>query len=313
MLINPNGNHNIYPYSLDIPTTFQITNIQSNKTYKGNSKDIVLIAIKLKNGGYYLRFKNHEFTYKLLDNKYINIIDEMLKVNSRNIEYPTYYSGSSITNENGKIFKKVLDKKDNFKIINSFLFVFMYQWFTDLPLHYLDEVIMGGRDEKRTEITSKNLIIINGDIQEHITNRSGLKFPNYQDFKKWLRNNYKNGNISFLSLINNEGLESYNDDGNKIYIIDDEKYITEDEDIPDNNTTDLQELKNMPYKEYLQTGHWKNIRKQALFRAKYKCQLCGDKSKLNVHHNTYENRGEEKDEDLIVLCQDCHSKFHNKF
>lgn len=311
MIINPNGNHNIYPYSLDIPTITQIIT-KDNQVYKGNSKDIVLIAIKLNNGGYYLRFKNHKFTYNLLNDKYINLIDEMLKINSRNIQSPAYYGGSSIMNENGKLFNKILTKKENFEIINSFLFVFVYQWFTDLPYHYLNKIIMGGRDEKRKEITENKLIIINGDVQEYITNRSGKNFPNYQDFKQWLRNNYKNNNVSFLSLINNKGLESYNDDGNRIYIVDDERYITENKDIPDNNTTDLQELKTMPYKEYLQTAHWKNVRKQALFRAKYKCSLCGKKGKLNVHHNTYENRGGEKDEDLIVLCQDCHGKFHDK-
>jgi hypothetical protein len=68
----------------------------------------------------------------------------------------------------------------------------------------------------------------------------------------------------------------------------------------------------MPYKEYLRTDHWKKTRKNALHRANYKCQLCSSKEDLNVHHNTYENRGQEKDEDLIVLCQKCHAKHHNK-
>ena len=76
---------------------------------------------------------------------------------------------------------------------------------------------------------------------------------------------------------------------------------------------ELDRLINMPYKEYLQTEHWKEVRGNALYRAKYKCQLCGNKDNLNVHHNTYENRGNEKDEDLIVLCQKCHGKFHDKF
>lgn len=71
-------------------------------------------------------------------------------------------------------------------------------------------------------------------------------------------------------------------------------------------------LKTMPYQEYLQTEHWRNKRKSALKRAKYKCQLCNNKENLQVHHNTYENRGNEKDEDLIVLCEDCHKKFHDK-
>jgi 5-methylcytosine-specific restriction endonuclease McrA len=71
-------------------------------------------------------------------------------------------------------------------------------------------------------------------------------------------------------------------------------------------------LKHMPYKDYLETEHWKITRKKALKRANYKCQLCSSNEELNVHHNTYENRGNEKDEDLIVLCHHCHSKFHDK-
>ena len=71
-------------------------------------------------------------------------------------------------------------------------------------------------------------------------------------------------------------------------------------------------LKVMPYQEYLQTEHWRNKRYEALNRANHKCQLCGNKENLQVHHNTYDNRGNEKDEDLIVLCEICHAKFHDK-
>jgi 5-methylcytosine-specific restriction endonuclease McrA len=75
--------------------------------------------------------------------------------------------------------------------------------------------------------------------------------------------------------------------------------------------THIYELKTMPYREYLQTDEWKATRKQALKRAKFKCQLCGGGGQLNVHHNSYERRGEELTADLIVLCADCHRKHHN--
>jgi 5-methylcytosine-specific restriction endonuclease McrA len=68
----------------------------------------------------------------------------------------------------------------------------------------------------------------------------------------------------------------------------------------------------MPYKEYLQTEHWINLREQALRKAKYKCELCNSKENLNVHHKTYDNKGNEPLSDLIVLCNNCHAKFHNK-
>lgn len=67
----------------------------------------------------------------------------------------------------------------------------------------------------------------------------------------------------------------------------------------------------MPYKEYLQTPHWKRKREEKVRAAGRRCQLCNrDSVSLNVHHRTYERLGEELDEDLTVLCRDCHSTFH---
>lgn len=71
-------------------------------------------------------------------------------------------------------------------------------------------------------------------------------------------------------------------------------------------------MKNKDYNNYLKTKHWKQKRQKVLKSAKYKCQLCSSKEKLNVHHNTYKNIGNEKKEDLIVLCEKCHKKFHEK-
>jgi hypothetical protein len=73
----------------------------------------------------------------------------------------------------------------------------------------------------------------------------------------------------------------------------------------------LLELRAMPYKEYLQTPHWKHRREARVRAAGHRCQLCNSGSvSLNVHHRTYERLGEELDGDLIVLCRACHSTFH---
>lgn len=72
------------------------------------------------------------------------------------------------------------------------------------------------------------------------------------------------------------------------------------------------DLRAMPYRDYLETDHWKDIRKQMLKRAHFSCQLCSAKGELHVHHRTYENRGNEQYGDLIVLCANCHAKFHDK-
>jgi len=73
-----------------------------------------------------------------------------------------------------------------------------------------------------------------------------------------------------------------------------------------------EELRAMPYKEYLQTPEWASMRIRMLKRAGFRCQLCNREGKLNVHHRTYERRGNEDYADLIVLCGNCHAKFHDK-
>jgi len=69
----------------------------------------------------------------------------------------------------------------------------------------------------------------------------------------------------------------------------------------------------MDYKEYLQTDYRKDLSKQCKEEAGNKCQLCNSEKNLNTHHRSYRRRWLpwEKD-DLIVLCNKCHSKFHNK-
>lgn len=74
----------------------------------------------------------------------------------------------------------------------------------------------------------------------------------------------------------------------------------------------LWQLKTMPYFEYLQTPEWQATRRQMLERALFRCQLCNANGLLDVHHRTYERRGEEWEEDLIVLCRRCHQKHHDK-
>jgi hypothetical protein len=50
-----------------------------------------------------------------------------------------------------------------------------------------------------------------------------------------------------------------------------------------------------------------------LERAGYKCQICGRTQNLDIHHNTYENLGNERDhlEYLIVLCSEHHQVYHD--
>jgi hypothetical protein len=73
----------------------------------------------------------------------------------------------------------------------------------------------------------------------------------------------------------------------------------------------IRDLRAMPYKEYLRTPDWKRRRADVLRSAGYRCQACSNSSgPLDVHHNTYDNFGEELDRDLIVFCRECHYLFH---
>lgn len=67
------------------------------------------------------------------------------------------------------------------------------------------------------------------------------------------------------------------------------------------------------YYEYINSQEWQETRKLALQRAGHKCQICGTKHQLDVHHNSYSNLGNEKDnlEDLVVLCSSHHQLYHD--
>ncbi len=70
----------------------------------------------------------------------------------------------------------------------------------------------------------------------------------------------------------------------------------------------------MSYRDYLKSDSWKTtkwlIKKNAKSQGKKKCQFCGSKKRLNVHHKTYKNIGMEQIDDLVLLCQPCHFTWH---
>lgn len=73
------------------------------------------------------------------------------------------------------------------------------------------------------------------------------------------------------------------------------------------------ELRSLNYREeYLRSPHWRLTRKAALGRARYQCSSCGATRRLQVHHLTYQRLGRERDEDLRVLCEDCHHQEHEE-
>lgn len=63
------------------------------------------------------------------------------------------------------------------------------------------------------------------------------------------------------------------------------------------------------YLKYIRSGAWQIRRQRALQRAGHRCQVCGNTRRLQVHHNSYKNLGQEKDIDLSVLCWECHALY----
>ena len=66
------------------------------------------------------------------------------------------------------------------------------------------------------------------------------------------------------------------------------------------------------YQQGEQLGFW-NTREYVLFRDKHTCQCCHGKSKdpvLNVHHIESRKTGGDSPDNLITLCETCHTGYH---
>lgn len=83
--------------------------------------------------------------------------------------------------------------------------------------------------------------------------------------------------------------------------------------IPKPPQEDKRKSRKENYYDFLNSDYWKYVRKLKLKSAGGKCQICGGKHNLVVHHNSYAHHKEEHKhlEDLVVLCRKCHEKFHD--
>jgi len=72
------------------------------------------------------------------------------------------------------------------------------------------------------------------------------------------------------------------------------------------------EISGTDYQQGEQLGFW-NVREYVLFRDGHKCQCCHGKSKdkiLNVHHIESRKTGGDAPNNLITLCETCHTGYH---
>ncbi|WP_158611382.1 HNH endonuclease [Mangrovimonas spongiae] len=70
--------------------------------------------------------------------------------------------------------------------------------------------------------------------------------------------------------------------------------------------------KQFKYHEYLTSDTWKSIREKVKKRDNFLCQECKLKKAEEVHHLNYDNVFNEKMEDLISVCSECHMELHKK-
>lgn len=69
------------------------------------------------------------------------------------------------------------------------------------------------------------------------------------------------------------------------------------------------------YYSYIKSTEWRKKADEAKSRAGHRCQVCNRPQSivtLNAHHRTYERLGNERPEDITVLCHECHELFEKQ-
>ena len=66
------------------------------------------------------------------------------------------------------------------------------------------------------------------------------------------------------------------------------------------------------YQAYLQSVEWYFLRKAVKTLSGGICEECQETLGAQVHHLTYERVGNERLEDLLYVCEECHRKLHGK-
>lgn len=69
----------------------------------------------------------------------------------------------------------------------------------------------------------------------------------------------------------------------------------------------------LDYQKYLNSSKWGKKRQELFDSRGEACEQCGFEYYLHVHHLNYENFGDEKLEDLQILCHRCHLSKHDVY
>jgi len=58
---------------------------------------------------------------------------------------------------------------------------------------------------------------------------------------------------------------------------------------------------------------YEQLRNEVLRRDGWRCQLCGTRSSLEVHHKESRSQsGHDREENLITVCTACHADLHHR-
>ena len=68
----------------------------------------------------------------------------------------------------------------------------------------------------------------------------------------------------------------------------------------------------MLYKDFLKTPYWIAVSYHKKVTVNFRCQICNNGLHLNTHHRNYNYLSREIDNlnELTVLCNRCHKKYH---
>ena len=66
------------------------------------------------------------------------------------------------------------------------------------------------------------------------------------------------------------------------------------------------------YYEYIKSPQWYARTEQVRLRLDGLCEVCELRWATEVHHRSYANLGNERDEELLSVCHFCHGMIHGK-
>lgn len=67
------------------------------------------------------------------------------------------------------------------------------------------------------------------------------------------------------------------------------------------------------YDKYINSFYWRKRRELYFSLHQKKCSKCNSIKNIVLHHGTYINLRNEKDDDLFALCRECHNNLHKKY